>query len=86
MGSPGSRAWNVRACTGSVDSAAFVIRLAICGGDDVAFSMSGQDRHAKVKISELNSWPTFPLADATPRMSPSAAYGSRPERLARSSL
>ena len=36
---------------------------------------SSDDRLA----AELNSWPTFPLADATPPMLPSTAYGSRPK-------
>ena len=78
MGSPGSRAWNVRACSGSKDSAASVIHLASSGGDDVAFSLSGRDRHARMVISELNSWPTLPLTDATHPLLPAAAYGSGP--------
>ena len=36
--------------------------LAHCGSDDVAFPLSGQDRHTEVMISELNSWPAFPFA------------------------
>jgi len=53
--------------------------LADTGSDDVAFSKSGQDRHAEVMISELNSWPAFPLADATPAVLPLPAYGPRPK-------
>ncbi len=45
------------------------------GVDDVAFSRSGQDRHTEVMISELNGWPAFPLADATPATLPSPAQG-----------
>jgi len=56
------------------------------GINDIAFSKSGQDRYTEVMISDLDGWPAFPLADATPAMSPSPAYGSRPELLARSSL
>ncbi len=32
-------------------------RLADSDARDVAFPLSGQGRHAKVLISELNSWP-----------------------------
>ena len=58
----------------------------LTGGDGVAFPLTGRGRHAKMLISELNSWPTLPLPDATQPMSPSDAYGSRPGQLARSSL
>ncbi|MBL7222092.1 MAG: hypothetical protein ISS69_18430 [Phycisphaerae bacterium] len=68
------------------DSAASIDASPISGIDDIAFSMSEQDRHAEVMISELDGWPAFPLTDATPATSPSPAYGSRPERLAGSSL
>ena len=68
------------------DSAVSVDALPNSGSDDIAFSESGQDRHTKVMMSELNGWPAFPLADATPAMLPSPAYGSRPELLAKSSL
>jgi len=40
-----------------IDSAASVSHLAVSGDDDFAFSLTGQDRHAKLVISELNSWP-----------------------------
>ena len=36
--------------------------LAINGSDDAAFSLSGQDRHTKVVMSELNGWPALPFA------------------------
>ncbi len=68
------------------DSAASVAASPNSGIDDVAFSLSGQDRHTEVLISELDGWPAFPLADATPVMLPSPAYGSRPELLAKLSL
>jgi len=68
------------------DSAVSADTSPISGLDDVAFSMSEQDRHTEVRISELDGWPAFPLTDATPATSPSPAYGSRPERLANSSL
>ena len=61
-------------------------RLAIFGASDVAFPLSVQGRHAKVRISELNGWPASPLTDATPTMSPPPAYSSRPELLAKFSL
>jgi hypothetical protein len=61
-------------------------RLAIFGASDVAFPLSVQGRHAKVRISELNGWPASPLTDATLTMSPPPAYSSRPELLAKFSL
>jgi hypothetical protein len=61
----------------------FLANIGIAG---MAFSQSGLDRHTEVMISELNGWPAFPLADATPAMLPSPAYGSRPEQLAGFSL
>ena len=61
-------------------------RLALGGAPGVAFPLSVQGRHAKLMISELNGWPASPLADATPAMSPSPAYGPRPELLAGFSL
>jgi len=61
------------------DSVASAAASPYSGVDGVAFSVSGHDRHAKVMISELNGWPAFPLADATPAALPSPAYGSRPE-------
>ena len=42
-------------------------------------SLSGQDRHPEMVMSELHGWPVLPLADATPARSPPPAYGSRPE-------
>ena len=47
--------------------------LAKCGLDDIAFSLSAQDRHTEILMSELNSWRGFPLTDATPATSPSPA-------------
>jgi hypothetical protein len=39
--------------------------LANCGAFDVAFPLTGQSRHAKVRIPELKSWPAFPsITDA----------------------
>ena len=68
------------------DSAASAEASPNSGLDDVAFSLSEQDRHSEVMISELNGWRGFPLTDATPATSPSPAYGSRPEQLANFSL
>ena len=55
------------------DSAASIEASPNRGLDGVAFSMSGQDRHTGVMISELNGWPAFPLTDATPALSPPPA-------------
>ena len=49
------------------DSAVSVDALPNSGSDDIAFSESGQDRHTKVMMSELNGWPAFPLAMLHPR-------------------
>ena len=57
------------------DSAASVAASPYIGIDDVAFSLSPQDRHTKVVMSELNGSPAFPLTDATPATSPLPAQG-----------
>ena len=57
------------------DSAASVVASPNGGLDDIAFSLSAQDRHGNILMSELNSWPAFPLTDATPATSPSPAQG-----------
>ena len=57
------------------DSAASVEASPNSGTDDIAFSLSPQDRHTKVVMSELNGSPAFPLTDATPATSPSPAQG-----------
>ena len=84
-GVPGSRAWNFDTCS---VSATPPCPSAPChvGALGVAFSVPEQDRHTVLLISELDGWPASPLTDATPAMSPSPAYGSRPELLAGSSL
>jgi len=68
------------------DSAASAEASPNSGLDDIAFSLSAQDRHTQILMSEFNGWPAFPLTDATPATSPPPAYGSGPERLANSSL
>ncbi len=36
----------------------------------VTFPLLSQGRHLETLMSELNSWPTLPLPDATPLMLP----------------
>jgi len=77
-GSPGSRVWNFHACSGSLTPPQPPAPCLV-GAGDIAFSLSGQNRPAKVMFSELHGWPAFP---SLPMLSPTAllrwTLGERP--------
>ena len=72
---PGSRAWDVCACTGSSTPPCPPTPRQIAAGTILPSPCQNKDPRAAVMMSELNGSPAFPLTNATPATSPSPAQG-----------
>ena len=75
LGSPGSRAWSVHACSGSqTPRCPEAARVNVAPG--VAFPLSGLGRHTGLVISELNGWPACAPVNASPMTLRPSAHDS----------